>query len=336
MNHTRTVAHLLGCAALSCCFALTSTACITENAGVGDTSCPPDECGVNASTLNDLLFGENHLTPGMNNGNPSDAGAKVVDFVFVDPDPTALLLIADGTLEVDVGGQLLRGEDILGSKLIVEDVRNPMMGRQLIDVHFEDTRRVETWTNTGSQVAQYIFAYENDDGDYVSVCSGAADTSEPAAWAVLLTGEKYSLETRSVIGTEAGIFNIACAGTALYKMKMMGYEPLREPNSFVKEHQRHATLKMLVADYCDSGSTFTEDGTPVQWMNSGGWSFNYPEPSGTVEAYWDQTGALCLDTPRMGADLVDDIRADCAAVGRSLPSCAGFSGDYEWVTHLPE
>ena len=314
--------------------ALLVPGCTTEEIPIDEhgSTCPEEQCGVNASVVNDLLFGENHLTPGRNDGNPNSGGARIVDFIFVDERPDALLLIANGTLEVQTDDGVYSGMDILGSRLLVEDTRD----RSFIDVHFHDARMVDTWTDPRGQVEQYLLAYQHAErGEFVSVCSGASDLDDPAAWAVLLTGERYSLEERSVLGPGAGFFNIACNGSALFKMKMMGYEPRMMPGSPTTPDQRQATLKMLTGDYCGTGRSFTENGTPVQWRNADGTSFNSSQLSGAVEAYWDADGALCLDQPRLGDTDLQAVAAECASAGKTLPSCRDFAGPYEWVTHVP-
>ena len=86
---------------------------------------------------------------------------------------------------------------------------------------------------------------------------------------------------------------------------------------------RQATLKMITADYCGGGQSYTANGTPVVWRNRAGTvdSTDLHTPD-AVEAVWTAGGALCLDTPRI------------ADVTCQLPSCAGLDlEDGEWLTH---
>ena len=295
--------------------------------------CPEEDCGVNASTLNDLFFGENHLRPGENAGDPNPVGARIVDFVPADDRKEMTLFIERGSVRATDGMRTIMGVDMRGSKIVVEDTRDG----SLTDVYFHEARLVETWTERRSIVAQYVFAYRNVNGDFVSVCSEASDLSDEAAWSVLLTRERYSVDDRAIVQEDAdGIFNIACQGSALYKMKMAGYEPdlPTDAPSYTVADQRQAAIKMFTADYCGTGQSFTEDGIPLQWSNSTGSSRNTTNPVGEIEAYWDAGGALCLDTPRLGTDTLDAIRNECASAGKTLPSCTDFDGAYEWVTHV--
>jgi hypothetical protein len=92
---------------------------------------------------------------------------------------------------------------------------------------------------------------------------------------------------------------------------------------------------MLTGDYCGTGMSFTEDGTSLYWQNAAGWSSNNLPPSTAFEAYWNGNGARCLDTPRLGMEIKQDIMDECAAAGKPLPPCADVTGPFTWMTEKP-
>lgn len=151
--------------------------------------------------------------------------------------------------------------------------------------------------------------------------------SDAATFAVLVKGEVYDASTAAVtLSKERGRlwFNIGCAGTALAKMKLMGYDP---EETLTEPEQRQATLRMITARYCGDQS-FTEDHVPLVWQNASDWF--QPETTfdvgtiGKIEAAWDKDGAICLNEPRL-ATREEVIQAcgskpRCDASGNPMPS----------------
>ncbi|MEM9491492.1 MAG: ADYC domain-containing protein [Myxococcota bacterium] len=151
-------------------------------------------------------------------------------------------------------------------------------------------------------------------------------------YAVLLVGERYHADTAKVLDNHSWL-TIACSGTALSKMKLMGYDPTprtaAHPSSTALERQ--ATLRMLTARYCghDKGLahlSFTDLGVPLAWQNSAGW-FEL-SGHGAIEAMWDSQGPVCLDAPRLGLWTREDVKDLC---GYEIPTCEGMSLDQKHV-----
>lgn len=159
---------------------------------------------------------------------------------------------------------------------------------------------------------------------------------DPARYAVLVVGETYEAWSASVDmwGPAAQPwFNIACAGTALSKMKLMGYDPQEQHAEFMTTPlQRQATLRMLTARYCEARRelSFTVEGQPLVWQNAALWFDPLgrdPSTIDRIEAVWDEHGAICLSTPRRwnaGEDPVwrrHDVVTECAGGPAGLPPC---------------
>jgi hypothetical protein len=130
------------------------------------------------------------------------------------------------------------------------------------------------------------------------------------ATAIVFEGDRYTDDkTVSEIAADKGWFNLACAGTAPFKMHMLRHTkagsvtPDGTPRSTTLP-QRTAMLKAITADYCGDGRGWTGDGTKLWWADAQGW-FQYPSADITtapdskgIEAIWGPNGALCLNEPR--------------------------------------
>jgi len=122
--------------------------------------------------------------------------------------------------------------------------------------------------------------------------------------AIIFIGDQYNAKKRTVEDSEADWFNVACSGTAIYKMHMLRHTKAgKTTGKSTTIDQRTAMLKAISADYCGDGRAWTGDGTPLDWTDAQKF---YPDPpvpdvierAADVEAIWSKNGALCLNTPR--------------------------------------
>lgn len=206
-------------------------------------------------------------------------------------------------------GWTLRFEDELGTP---------------VDVDIFDYAEHPSWSDS-QPVATYTLTYYDSgtDSDF-NLCPGM---DEDLTSITILGGERYDGNAKTVVPGSSKWVTLACRGHALAKLRMMGYAPNDGYGS--SPAQRQATLKMLTADYCGNGHSYTAIGTPLDWTNARG---DFPqmtsEPS-RLEAKWSHKGASCLDKPRHVA------RHQVACIG-SLPKCSGdFTlGNHDWLTTL--
>lgn len=138
---------------------------------------------------------------------------------------------------------------------------------------------------------------------------GPGRTWERPLEAMLFTGDRYQAEkklvTASTYDTTEGWFNIACAGSALAKLHLNRHTTAGETSTHTTTAaQRQALLKMYVSDVCGSGTAYTEQGTPLHWQNPQHW-WQLDGTEFAFEARWNENGALCLDTHRLGSKYVD-------------------------------
>ncbi len=282
--------------------------------------CTRWQCGYNAAEINGEPFSELNV-----NGLANSSGMKIVGFIS----PTNLLgykLTLVGDELVAKGGLLLgdlKGAALIGSTILVK------MGSGLtVPVLIAGTESVPSWASGGAPITAYTLVYTDLNLVQSNVCKGSL--LEPLTSAVtFLGGETYNDATKTVNAGQNGWFTLACAGSAAAKMKLMNYGP--NSNFDGQGHaatplQRQATLKMITADYCGTGTSYTATGTPILWTNASHTVTPDPNtPAGDFEAAWGPNGATCLETPR---------RPDLAeAMTCNLPACTpGHVQGTEWST----
>jgi hypothetical protein len=286
--------------------------------------CSNWRCGYNTSEINGKSLQELHL-----GGEANADGVEIVGFL----PPLGLLfnweLDVDGDALVARGGLLgnstLRGHALLGSTILVRVEQG-----LVVPVIIAGYEQLDSWASGGEPVAAYALIYADLDAPLLqrSVCKGTLVDPLQAS-VVVLAGDRYDLDSKTVLGDQDGWITLACAGSAAAKMALLGYGPNADfegTGASASVEQRQATLKMITADYCGDGVAYTADGMPLLWENRGGSvvldeSFETAE----LEAIWTADGAACLDTPR----LVDPGDVAC-----SLPSCDGVTLDAgEWASY---
>ena len=284
--------------------------------------CPAWQCGYNTSEVNGKSIQDLNL-----DGVSNAAGVRIVDFTV----PLSLIkydLDTDGDALVarprSGFGPTLRGFSLVGSIIWIK-----VDGGPAIPVTIAGYDEVLSWAAGTPAMPAYALIYPDlDELVDRSICKGTLVNPLQAA-VIVLGGERYDNDTKTVIPDQDRWMTLACAGSAAAKMALLGYGPNGDfggQGQAATADQRQATIKMLTSDLCGDGVSYTEDGTPLQWDNAGGTVVSEGE-LGELEALWTSDGALCLDTPR----LVDPEDVAC-----QLPSCAGFDlDDAEWITHLP-
>jgi hypothetical protein len=176
-----------------------------------------------------------------------------------------------------------------------------------IDVRIDDLYRGLEPRNKDTYF--YEVSYETDEG-WLPLC-GVDDLGEPIA-AIALDGRWDFTE-----GTETGgshvddesAFTFACRGYVLAKCVEAGYKPWSKVKvcthgegcrmtTLAAHHQ--ACTRMLRADYCGDGISHTVDATPVNFYDD--FNVRYDSRDWSVEAEWDEEGAICAVTERISGD----------------------------------
>lgn len=148
---------------------------------------------------------------------------------------------------------------------------------------------------------------------------------------IIVQGETY---TRDAAVDDHRIgkdwFNLACVGTAIAKLRLLGYDPVAAQSESGRA-ERQATLKMLTGRYHGSTS-YTSAGMPLMWERSDHKRYHGAPAEDRwrrdlVESYWTADGAICLSHRRTwsafgaasapgGGSAADAMRR---AIGHAMP-----------------
>jgi ADYC domain len=189
------------------------------------------------------------------------------------------------------------------------DLRDAADRRYVLRVAGTDT--TEFWAGVRGSVRTYVLTHTNASGAAPRpLCTTGVNE------AILFAGDRYDSRSKTVIATgrdASGWINIACAGTALAKLYLTRHTEASQLVATTRD-ERQAMLKMFTADVCGDGTSFTVHGQPLLWADAKGITTFASRPA-SVEAIWNASGAVCLDTPRR-PELAPTIAARC-----SRPSC---------------
>ena len=236
---------------------------------IDNGTCPPEDCGLNDPRLNDYRFGQLAL-----DGQRNARGVSITGFSAPDGAP----LLPEIRLGEMVGCHLddpacsretaaLVGDELIGATLHIE-VAHRNGFRVPWDIQIQSTAVDQSWNNLSSSLTRYMLTFgppgetarqplcRDDDKDGTGI----------ELTALLLPGERYDPRNLAVLYDDNPDvwFNVACYGHALDKMMLMGYIPRvpEELDAHTIVEQRQATIKMITADFCGQGYSFTEPGTP--------------------------------------------------------------------------
>jgi hypothetical protein len=189
----------------------------------------------------------------------------------------------------------------------------------ILDTGETITTRIDSMTKDsapGSDVRQYGVSYRAD-GAWNPLCG--LDAAGAQVLAIPLAGRWDNHQ--GVAGGAAKIedptaFTFACAGHALAKCVELGYEPWSkvkvcapgqgcQKKSLAPYHQ--ACTRMLRADYCGNGTSYTVDGTLINLYDSVG--IQADTESWNLEAEWTEGGARCMARRRLSSTAVPTCQA---------------------------
>jgi hypothetical protein len=314
---------------------------------LGAAACvePVDETSTSAELGNCKLFGcgENVARAGMYRFHELDLGGGASNGVRIGQFTDAL----GEEMTLDVVGNKLVGirpdaTTVSGAALEGAELQLDHDGGDSFVLHFVDVGTTPFWVG-GGNVTTYYFTVEDDNGAERDLCAGVGIDNYQWAGitkvALIHRGDRYDAGALTVTATGAdtkGWFNISCAGTAPAKLELTRMTTSGSNKTHASTRPERTTwLKLITADYCGIGESFTEDGEPLLLENRPGWmsaddtlwQAQYDDALvDTYEAVWTSAGAKCLSTPRRLDDepgLWAEIAAACGSVGKPVPPPCG-------------
>lgn len=304
-------------------------------------ACPQHICGQNDPRLNDYRFDRLNLE----GQRDAETGSRYLSFA----DPAGRQLRLGVTPQGELYGvypdrKVLRGPGLIGSRIKVE-----IIGKEGQPVRREITikgaTRARSMSTDHRPLVRYWLAYGIEGGPArMPLCYG----TDSADFGVLVSrDELYDRKGREVSvpfgdPRARNWINFLCRDHALEKMKRMSYDPARGPRDPYRStvSERNATIKMITAAYCENAegetAAFTRPGTDVFWQDRRGWVVEGTPPTdGSVtyelEAYWNEQGAMCLQTRRALETRGDEI----SRCWSRLPTCDVEPTGWLWKTYVP-
>lgn len=291
--------------ASSILLSLLATACLQTE---------PHDREVGSPDAADRCFGCSWGPPVLNthllNGLPVDAldltgasyhGIVLVSITVPTHDGSDVLVAVEAEKGVLFGngasGNKYTGDQLVGSLWELEDHRfSPAVTTTMEITAFQQEATHARYTFVHSSSATWEKEMAN--------CETDEYTGESSA--ILL--QDLEVESDGSMHDTASILYFGCVSGAVGKAVVWGYSP------WDHGFDAHQTATRVVrADYCGDGVSWTEVGTGLQLEDVfGEWSFVDPDQS--AEAIWTPDGAVCLKEPRISQQV------QCAN-GVTLPNC---------------
>ena len=134
----------------------------------------------------------------------------------------------------------------------------------------------------------------------------------------------------------------ACRDFALAKCVRLGYRPWakgtscsgsgskRTCNDVSLTDHHQACTRMMRADYCGNGKSYTVNGTLIDIYDYLTPPVQVPESDWDIEARWTPTGAICINEPRHPELVGKWKRPDCNGDGKpdNFPACGQSDNRY--------
>jgi len=239
---------------------------------------------------------------GLNGGGLNGSSANLVGFTFdlttvsgvtVNGAPIEGAWIDNGTLHaIRSDGTVLSGQALVGAKVT---------GR--LDTNDQVTLRfdaLESFTSqAGPSLQRYVISFTGLHSNSRAYVCGKNDAGEPIM-TIPITGRwnfQEGVQGGGAKEESSTLLTFACQGFALYKCIDYGYPPWKKVNGVKLNNHHQACVRMIRADYCGDGRSWTVNGTLINLYDNLG--IQSDTESWAVEAEWDIDGARCLSHQRI-------------------------------------
>ncbi|HEX8435557.1 ADYC domain-containing protein [Archangium sp.] len=141
-------------------------------------------------------------------------------------------------------------------------------------------------------VLLYSLEYRGTDGVWRPTCQDAAGSAIQALPLEGVWDYRQGVAGGGSKTNDSQRFTFACLGGAIAKCALWGYRPWASYNGTPLEAYHQACTRMVRADYCGTGQSYTKTGNRINFydelgvqQDSADWMF---------EAEWDVNGARCI------------------------------------------
>lgn len=290
-----------------------------------DDPCPPNGCGGNSPVVAGVYFWRLHV-----GGLPNPEGVAITGAKNIGGSPMQLAAAPEGDRLIGVSldglSTVTQGTSLIGTRISL------LVGGQSYEIIIDWVEPTEKfWVVDGTKsIESYTFLYRPLGSAVRPIPLCSDEDGNPALLrALVFTGDLYNPATKHItVGPETdGWLNIACAGSATYKMHKIGYTTAAQGRLGLMTTiaQRRAMLNAWTSNVCGTGRSFTKQGEPITLREVKAAQLPtspYLAAAVTREAIWSEAGAVCLDVHRRvedEPDIYDQIKAECGA--SPVPAC---------------
>jgi hypothetical protein len=218
-------------------------------------------------------------------------GVGLVDVACIREPRSLVVSVRDGRFAVKTadGAILLNPSDLVGAEL---SIRNHLdvATRIRIDGIIEDPVAVDR-----SAVLYDVSRFDGAAGRWVPYCDGG---QSGAAYALPVQG-RWDRSGRAFT-VDSDDFTVTCTSGANGKCVRMGYVPGRTTDAGESlTPYFEACVRMMRADYCGDGQSYTEPGISILLADRLGVAPRSTDPTLGFEAAWGPQGAVCVRRPRI-------------------------------------
>jgi hypothetical protein len=302
--------------------------------------CQPWICGSNSPVIATYYFHELNI-----NGFPNAEGFSVISLWKAGI--SYHLYVEEGRIIGRAGSLEIKDAALQDAEIRLR------RGPQIFAIRISEVGTVQTFAKLGG-IPRTLQTYQLDVNEilggvptqrWVNLCSNPPARYNQDALgmttfhSLVFEGERIDRDRKTIsTALDSSWFNIGCAGHALAKLAINGQtEAAHQAFGFSTSIlERQTFLKMLTADYCGTGASFTISGQPLQWADWRAYTNYVASPVNLkLEARWGPSGVFCLNTPRVNANpsalgtttfggsvnLLQEIEGACG--GNLPPPCAG-------------
>ncbi|MEZ4448475.1 MAG: ADYC domain-containing protein [Nannocystaceae bacterium] len=305
--------------------------------GPGDVSLRPlSGIQLNTSFIGGFEFSELDTNFGVAHNDSVLLGVSVI--YKRDPIPLDAVWVEKGMIVGRKGTMVFKGHDFLNSRWSLK-LDYDHDGSMDSSIETTILSVVDDWTGVGDPYIRYNFAYDwKTAGGVIKKYIEPSEKPTPTCEVDVDTGslEAVAIGDLSVdrksgdMSIRKNTIQIACFSSATGKTATWNYlYHLYDVKTF------ETMVRMIRADYCGDGYSWTEPGQKLQLEDVYGVN-GFVDPSGKDEAFWVVGGAAaCLNLPRHPGVNVADVVAYCG-----IPECkgdepTGYYGDSFHTKNMP-
>lgn len=192
---------------------------------------------------------------------------------------------------------MLQGKEIKGTTLTTFDQQGRSLTLKIADVELDPN-------DSDRETYLYTVQHQNlTTSQWQNLCQ---PDKEGVAKAIALSGQW----DKTGAHLDNGQITFACTNGVLAKCVRWGYKPWKTVNGQSLRDYHQACTRMARADYCGTGISHTQEGTPIDVYDRLKIQQPTPKSSMMFEAAWSPEGAVLLNRTRY-PDTLAQLQQEC-------------------------